>query len=105
MARSGAGQPRAYLQREARRLRRTVKQRLQAAGLRVELDASNGKMQGKIRDFGLQKVPFILIVGDNESQTDSVSVRVRGAGDQGSTTVAEFLARATGLVVDHAMEL
>ena len=64
-----------------------VKSRLEAAGLRVELDASNGKMQGKIRDFGLQKVPFILIVGDKEAATDSVSVRVRAKGDEGSVTV------------------
>ena len=83
----------------------SVKQRLEAAGLRVELDASNGKMQGKIRDFGLQKVPFILILGDKEAQTDSVSVRVRGKGDEGSITVEEFLARATKLTKEHAMEL
>ncbi len=83
----------------------TVKQRLEAAGLRVELDASNGKMQGKIRDFGMQKVPFILVVGDKEMQTDSVSVRVRGKGDQGSSAVAEFLERAKGLVAEHATEL
>jgi threonyl-tRNA synthetase len=83
----------------------TVKQRLEAAGLRVELDASNGKMQGKIRDFGLQKVPFILIVGDKEAATDSVSVRVRAKGDEGSVTVEAFLERAKKLVAEHAMEL
>ena len=83
----------------------SVKQRLEAAGLRVELDASNGKMQGKIRDFGLQKVPFILIVGDKEAQTDSVSVRTRGKGDQGSVTVEAFLARATEIAKAHSMEL
>ncbi len=83
----------------------TVKQRLEAAGMRVELDGTNGKMQGKIRDFGLQKVPFILVLGDKEMQTDSVSVRVRGKGDQGSSTVDEFAARAKALVADHAMEL
>ncbi len=82
-----------------------VKQRLEAAGLRVELDGSNGKMQGKIRDFGLQKVPYILVVGDKEMQTDSVSVRTRGKGDGGSSTVADFLARATSLTQQHAMEL
>jgi threonyl-tRNA synthetase len=83
----------------------SVKQRLEAAGLRVELDASNGKMQGKIRDFGLQKVPFILVVGDKEMQTDTVSVRVRGKGDQGSSPVAEFVERAKALVSGHATEL
>ncbi len=82
-----------------------VKQRLEAAGLRVELDGTNGKMQGKIRDFGLQKVPFILVVGDKEMQTDSVSVRVRGKGDQGSSSVTEFADRAESLVAKHAMEL
>jgi threonyl-tRNA synthetase len=84
---------------------KTVQQRLEAAGLRVELDGSNGKMQGKIRDFGNQKVPFILIVGDKEMQTDSVSVRVRGKGDEGSVAVADFMARAQRLVSEHAMEL
>ena len=83
----------------------TVKQRLEAAGLRVELDATNGKMQAKIRDFGLQKVPFILVVGDKEMQTDAVSVRVRGKGDQGSSPVADFLQRGVELVKQHAMEL
>jgi threonyl-tRNA synthetase len=82
-----------------------VKKRLEAAGLRVELDASNGKMQGKIRDFGLQKVPFILIVGDKEAATDSVSVRVRAKGDEGSVTVEAFVERAKRLVAEHAMEL
>ncbi len=83
----------------------TLKTRFEAAGLRVELDGSNGKMQSKIRDFGLQKVPFILVVGDKEMQTDSVSVRVRGKGDQGSSTVEEFLARAKSLSLEHAIEL
>ncbi len=83
----------------------TVKQRLAAAGLRVELDDSNGKMQAKIRDFGLAKVPFILVVGDKEMQTDSVSVRVRGKGDQGSSSVADFVERAKTSIAEHAMEL
>lgn len=82
-----------------------LKQRFEAAGLRVELDATNGKMQGKIRDFGLQKVPFILVVGDKEMQTETVSVRVRGKGDQGSSEVAQFLGRATSLVAEHSMDL
>jgi threonyl-tRNA synthetase len=82
-----------------------VKKQLEAAGLRVELDARNEKMNAKIRDFGMQKVPFILILGDKEAQTGSVSVRTRGKGDQGSTPLDNFLARATGLVETHAMEL
>ena len=82
-----------------------VKAKLEAAGLRVELDARNEKMNAKIRDFGLQKVPFILILGDKESTSESVSVRTRGKGDQGSVGLAEFVERATGLVASHSMEL
>jgi threonyl-tRNA synthetase len=82
-----------------------VKQRLEAAGLRVELDLSNQKMNAKIRDFGLQKLPFILIMGDKEAATDSVSVRVRAKGDEGSVTIADFLTRTKTLITNHSMEL
>jgi threonyl-tRNA synthetase len=82
-----------------------VKAALEAAGLRVELDARNEKMNAKIRDFGLQKVPFILILGDKESSSESVSVRTRGKGDEGSVLLADFIARAKTLAATHAMEL
>jgi threonyl-tRNA synthetase len=82
-----------------------VKETLEAAGLRVELDGRNEKMNAKIRDFGLQKVPFLLILGDKESTSESVSVRTRGKGDQGSATLEGFVARAKALVAGHAMEL
>ena len=62
-------------------------------------------MNAKIRDFGLQKVPFILILGDKESTTNSVSVRTRAKGDQGASTLEVFLTRAKKLVDEHAMEL
>jgi threonyl-tRNA synthetase len=84
---------------------KSVQAKLEAAGLRVELDGSNGKMQGKIRDFGLQKVPFILILGDKEMATNSASVRVRGKGDEGSVTLDAFLDRAKKLAIEHSMEL
>jgi threonyl-tRNA synthetase len=83
----------------------SVKKKLEAAGLRVELDTSNQKMNAKIRDFGLQKIPFILILGDKEAVTDSVSVRVRAKGDEGSVTVADFIARANDLVLNHKIDL
>jgi len=84
---------------------KTVQHRLEAAGLRVEADLSNQKMNAKIRDFGLQKIPFILILGDKEAASDSVSVRVRAKGDEGSVTLEAFIARAKKLVTEHAMEL
>ena len=84
---------------------RAVKQRLEAAGLRVELDARNEKMNAKIREFGLAKVPFILILGDKEEATDSVSVRVRGKGDEGSVTVDAFIDRCQVLVKSKGVSL
>ncbi len=82
-----------------------VKQQLEAAGLRVDLDARNEKMNAKIRELTLQKVPFVLVVGDKESATASVSVRTRGKGDEGSVSLDTFLERATTLVKQHAMIL
>ena len=82
-----------------------VQQRLEAAGLRVETDRSNQKMNAKIRDFGLQKVPFILVLGDKEAATGSVSVRVRGQGDQGCLPLEQFLERASRLVSQYSMDL
>ena len=84
---------------------RKVKERLEAAALRVEVDERNEKMNAKIREFGLAKVPFILIVGDKEEATDSVSVRVRAKGDEGSVTVDEFAARCTALLKSKGVEL
>ena len=83
----------------------TVKQRLEAAGLRVELDASNQKMNAKIRDFTHAKLPFVLILGDKEAAADQVSVRTRGKGDEGGVSVEQFVARATELVRDHTIAL
>jgi threonyl-tRNA synthetase len=84
---------------------RALKARMEAAGMRVEVDESNGKMNAKIRDFAAQKVPYILVAGDKEAQTDTVSVRTRGKGDQGSMAVETFLAQAKEIVAAHSMEL
>jgi len=62
-------------------------------------------MNAKIRDFGLQKIPFILILGDKESASDSVSVRVRAKGDEGSVPLEAFIDRAQALIRNHKMEL
>ncbi len=75
-----------------------VKAKLAAAGLRVELDERNEKMNAKIREFGVAKVPFILILGDKEEATESVSVRVRAKGDEGSVTLDAFLERCARLM-------
>ena len=82
-----------------------VKARLEAAGLRVELDERNEKMNAKIREFGVAKVPFILIVGDKEEATESVSVRTRGKGDEGSVELEAFVEHAAGLNQSRAVSL
>jgi threonyl-tRNA synthetase len=82
-----------------------VTEQLKAAGLRVELDSRNEKMNAKIRDLTMQKIPYILVFGDKEQSAGAVSVRVRGKGDQGSTPLAEFIARAEALVRDKSVEL
>jgi threonyl-tRNA synthetase len=82
-----------------------VKTQLEAAGLRVELDERNEKMNAKIREFTLQKVPFVLILGDKESNTQSVSVRTRGKGDEGSVPLADFITRAKTLNETNAATL
>ncbi len=84
---------------------RSVKARLEAAGLRVELDERNDEMKAKIREFALQKVPFVLVMGDKEAAADSVSVRVRGKGDEGSVVVDGFVGRVLGMVRGRSTKL
>jgi threonyl-tRNA synthetase len=82
-----------------------VKTELEAAGLRVEVDERNEKMNAKIRDFANQKTPYILVMGDKEAEGHAVSVRVRGAGDRGAIPVSEFLAKCHQLVIARSTEL
>jgi threonyl-tRNA synthetase len=82
-----------------------VEAELKAAGLRVEIDDRNEKMNGKIRDFANQKTPYILVFGDKEQEANAVSVRTRAKGDQGSVPLAEFIAKAKALVASQSMEL
>jgi threonyl-tRNA synthetase len=84
---------------------RKVEAELKAAGLRVEVDDRNEKMNGKIRDFANQKTPYILVFGDKEQEAGAVSVRTRGKGDQGSMPLAEFIAKCKALVEGQSTEL
>jgi threonyl-tRNA synthetase len=81
---------------------RKVKDRLVAAGLRAGVDDRNEKVNLKIRDAQMQKVPYMLVVGDREAQNDSVSVRNRKHGDQGAQQVDEFLAGIRKLIETKA---
>lgn len=68
-----------------------VADRLKEKGFRVEVDSRSERMNAKIRDAQLQKVPYMLVVGDREAKTDSVSVRLRSEEDLGAMSVDDFL--------------
>ncbi|WP_336774046.1 threonine--tRNA ligase [Paenibacillus sp. MMO-58] len=70
---------------------REVEEKLQLAGIRVESDLRNEKLGYKIREAQLEKLPYMLVVGENEAQSGSVSVRKRGEGDIGAKPVAELV--------------
>jgi threonyl-tRNA synthetase len=70
-----------------------VAARLRAADLRVEVDARSERMQAKIRDAQLQKVPYMLVVGDKEAAAGTVAVRERSGENLGPMPVEEFLKR------------
>ncbi|MFD2169162.1 threonine--tRNA ligase [Tumebacillus lipolyticus] len=69
-----------------------VKDKMQQAGIRVELDARNEKVGYKIREAQLAKIPYMLVIGEKEVADGALSVRKRGAGDLGSQLVDQFLA-------------
>ena len=66
---------------------------LRAGGLRVDVDARSESLGRRIRDNELQKIPYLLVVGDREADEGTVSVRRHGEGDLGSMTRADLLAR------------
>ena len=72
-----------------------VKKQLEAKGMRVELDDRNEKIGYKIREARLQKVPYMLVIGDSEVESGAVAVRKRGEdGDLGAMKTEDFIARA-----------
>ena len=77
---------------------------LEAAGLRVEADLRNEKIGYKIREAQLQKTPYMLVVGDKEAETGTVSVRGRKDGDLGAMAVADFAAKAVEQDKSRAMD-
>jgi len=70
----------------------SVTKKLREQEIRVELDERDERMQAKIRDAEKEKVPYVLVVGPREAESDSVSVRARGEKDLGSMKLSDFLA-------------
>jgi threonyl-tRNA synthetase len=80
----------------------TVRDRLAAAGLRVELDERQEKINYKIREAQLQKIPYMLVVGDREAAEGRVAVRSRRDGDIGAQGIEEFVEAARAEIAAKA---
>jgi threonyl-tRNA synthetase len=75
-----------------------VAAQLKAADLRVEVNDSSDRMQAKIRDAQLQKIPYMLVIGDREVENGAVAVRLRSGEDLGAQQVSDFVAIAQAAV-------
>ena len=77
---------------------RRVEERLREEGLRVEVDARDEKLGYKIRQAQVEKVPYMLVVGDREAQEGTVAVRSRDRGDLGSQPLEAFVQQVVAAV-------
>jgi threonyl-tRNA synthetase len=84
---------------------RRVAAELKASGLRVQVDDSGSRMNAKIREAQLQKVPFMLVVGDREEQNGAVAVRTRQNEDRGAMPLADFKGHILELVESKSLGL
>jgi threonyl-tRNA synthetase len=81
-----------------------IAQELRAAGLRVEVNVRSDKIGAKIRDAQMQKIPFMLVLGDREVEQSKVAVRERSKGDIGAMSLEEFKEMARRLVETRALK-
>jgi threonyl-tRNA synthetase len=81
---------------------RNVRKQLDDAGIRATVDERSEKVNLKIRDAQLQKIPYMLVVGDREQQSGMVAVRNRKHGDLGAQPLADFMAAVRKLIDDKA---
>jgi threonyl-tRNA synthetase len=79
-----------------------VADQLKAIGVRVQVDARNEKMNAKIREHAMQKVPFLLVVGDKEAEAGKVNVRARGKEKTEDMAAAEFVEKIKKLITEKS---
>lgn len=84
---------------------RDVAAELRAAGMRVEVDDSSNRMNAKIREAQLQKIPYMLVVGDREIENKAVAVRTREEEDRGAMNVEQFRKEAVAQIRSRSLEL
>ncbi len=82
-----------------------IVQQLREAGIRVSADVSAQRMNAKIRNAQMMKIPYMLVVGENEMNAGQVSLRVRDGSQQNNIPLAEFVARAKDRIARRAKEL
>lgn len=82
----------------------SVRKQLDEAGIRVELDTRSEKIGYKIREAQMQRIPYMLIVGQKEKEEGLVAVRSRGAGDEGQKNLADFIRKLQEEIASKAME-
>jgi len=82
-----------------------VAAQLRASEVRVEVDARNEKMNAKIREHAMQKVPFMLVVGDKEAEAGKVNVRTRGKEKTEDMAAAEFGEKVRKLITEKTPTL
>jgi threonyl-tRNA synthetase len=83
----------------------SVSARLKDHGIRVEVDTSRDRMQAKIRNAQLQKVPYMLVVGGREAEADSVAVRLRSGEDLGAMPVDSFVDLIRPVIESRSLDL
>ena len=83
---------------------KTTAAQLDSEGFRVEVDERNEKIGKKIREATLEKVPFMLVVGDRDMEAGTVSVRTRGGEDLGAMPLADFAAKLHEIVASRAIQ-
>jgi threonyl-tRNA synthetase len=82
---------------------RGIQKQLDDAGIRATVDDRNEKVNFKIREAQLQKIPYMLVVGDREQQNAQVAVRNRKHGDQGAKPLADFITEIRKLIDSKAV--
>ncbi|GER88576.1 threonine--tRNA ligase [Dictyobacter vulcani] len=82
-----------------------VLEQLKTAGIRAEVDIRGERMNAKIRDAQMQKIPYMLVVGDKEATAEAVSVRLRTNVDLKSLPLTQFIERVSGIASSKSLEL
>ena len=81
-----------------------ISAKLDAAGFRVEVDGRNEKIGKKIREATLEKIPYMLVVGDRDMENQTVSVRMRSGEDLGAMSLEDFTAKLKEVVDTKAIQ-